>query len=141
MVRTEIVRRKLAHLDRYLGELEAHRGLALGEYVAPGGPRRTVERLIQLIVETAADINVHVVTELEGQPPTDHRGSFSAAARLGLIPADLAQRLAPSAGLRKALVHDYADIDEARVHAAIPLVLDGFRGYARAVQAWLDRQP
>jgi uncharacterized protein YutE (UPF0331/DUF86 family) len=38
-------------------------------------------------------------------------------------------------------VHDYADIDDARVHAAIPLVLDGFREYARAVQAWLDRQP
>jgi uncharacterized protein YutE (UPF0331/DUF86 family) len=141
MVRTEIVRRKLAHLDRYLGELEAHRRIGLEEYLAAAGPRRAVERLIQLIVETAIDINVHVATELEGQPPTDYRRSFSAAARLGLLPPDLAERLAPAAGLRNALVHDYADIDDARVHAAIPLVLDGFREYAHAVQAWLDRQP
>jgi len=27
------------------------------------------------------------------------------------------------------------------VHAAIPLVLDGFREYAGAVLDWLDRQP
>ncbi len=141
MVRTEVVRRKLAHLDRYLEELEAQRGITLDRYLADAGPRRAVERLIQLIVETAVDINVHVATELEGRPPADYRRSFSAAARVGLLPADLADELAPSAGLRNALVHDYADIDDARVHAAIPLVLDGYGRYARAVQAWLDRQP
>lgn len=140
MVRTEIVRRKLSHLDGYLRELAAYREVTLDAYLAPGGPRRAVERLIQLIVETAADINVHVVTELEGTPPGDYRGSFLAAARVGLLPAELAERLAPAAGLRNALVHDYADVDDARVHAAIPLVLDGFREYARSVQAWLERQ-
>lgn len=29
MVRTEVVRRKLAHLGRYLDELETHRGVSL----------------------------------------------------------------------------------------------------------------
>ncbi|HXF73416.1 MAG TPA: DUF86 domain-containing protein [Actinomycetota bacterium] len=140
MVRPEIVRRKLSHLDGYLDELERYRDVDLETYLAAGGPRRAVERLIQLIVETAADINVHVATELEGRPPSDYRASFHAAARIGLIPPALAERLAPSAGLRNALVHEYATIDDARVHASIPLVLDGFREYARSVVAWVDRQ-
>jgi uncharacterized protein YutE (UPF0331/DUF86 family) len=139
MVRPEIVRRKLSHLDAYLAELEPFRGVGLEAYVAPGGPRRAVERLIQLVVEAAADINLHVASELEGRPPTDYRESFHAAARVGLIPVGLAERLAPAAGLRNALVHEYATIDDARVHASIPLVLDGFREYVRAVVAWLER--
>ena len=87
------------------------------------------------------DINLHVATEIEGRPPADYRESFRAAARIGLIPPTLAGGLAPSSGLRNVLVHGYANIDDARVHAAIPLVLDGFREYARAVLDWLDRQP
>ncbi len=70
MVRPEIVRRKLSHLDGYLDELERYRDVDLEMYLAASGPRRAVERLIQLIVETAADVNVHVPTELEGRPPT-----------------------------------------------------------------------
>lgn len=139
MVRPEIVRRKLAHLDGYLDELSAYHGLALDAYRAPGGPRRAVERLIQLVVEAAVDINIHVVTELEGRPPVDYRSSFAAAARVGVIDDDLARRLAPAAGLRNALVHDYVDIDDARVLASVPLVIDGFRRYAAAVHAWLER--
>jgi uncharacterized protein YutE (UPF0331/DUF86 family) len=141
MVRPEIVRRKLLHLDGYIRELELYREINLDAYLATGGPRRTIERLVQLIVETAVDVNLHVATEIEGRPPADYRESFRAAARIGLIPRALAGDLAPSAGLRNVLVHEYADVDDARVHAAIPLVLDGFREYAGAVLGWLDRQP
>lgn len=44
----------------------------------------------------------------------------------------------PAAKLRNALVHDHADVDDARVHAAIPVVLDGFREYA-VRPIWLGR--
>ena len=141
MVRPEIVRRKLLHLDGYLRELEPYREITLDAYLAPGGPRRTIERIVQLVIETAVDINLHVATEIEGRPPADYRESFRAAARIGLIPPALAGGLAPSSGLRNVLVHGYANIDDARVHAAIPLVLDGFRAYAGAVLGWLDRLP
>jgi len=141
MVRPEIVRRKLAHLDGYLRELEPYREISFDAYEGAGGPRRTIERLVQLIIETAVDVNLHVVTEIEGRPPADYRGSFRAAARIGLIPQTLADDLAPSAGLRNVLVHEYADVEDARVHAAIGSVLDGFREYTRAVLGWLDRQP
>lgn len=95
--------------------------------------------MLQLVIETAVDVNVHIATETEGVPPPDYRASFAAAARCGAISAELADRLAPSAGLRDALVHEYAEIDDARVHPSITLVLADFPGYAASVLRWLDR--
>jgi uncharacterized protein YutE (UPF0331/DUF86 family) len=51
----------------------------------------------------------------------------------------LAERLAPSAGLRNVLVHRYADIRVDLVAGAIGLVLDDFAAYVRSIAAHLDR--
>lgn len=138
MVRDELVRRKLGHLTGYLDELAEYKDVSLETYSRPGGSRRSVERLVQLAIEAAVDVNVHIATEIEGSPPPDYRSSFAAMARCGAISVDLADRLAPSAGLRNALTHDYADIDDERVHASIPFVLAGFREFAVSVVAWLE---
>ncbi|MFA5892174.1 MAG: DUF86 domain-containing protein [Actinomycetota bacterium] len=140
MVREEIVRRKLAHLTGYLDELAIYADTSFDDYVGTGGPRRAVERLIQLVIESAVDINVHIATESAGSPPPDYRSSFAAVARCGAISGELAESLAPSAGLRNALTHDYATVDDARVHSAMPMVLAGFREYAASVTRWLAAQ-
>lgn len=95
MVREDLVRRKLATLHGYIEELADHRDVTLQEYVTGSVRRRAVERLLQLIIEVAADINTHLVTEIEGMPPADHTDSFAAAARIGAIDVDLAARLKP----------------------------------------------
>lgn len=138
MVRDEVVRRKLAHLSGYLDELDAYANVGLDTYLTHDGPRRAIERLIQLVVESAVDINVHICTEATGAPPPDYRSSFIETAGHGVFPADLAERLAPAAGLRNALTHDYADIDDVRVLDALPMVLSGFRDYTTHVTRWLD---
>lgn len=139
MVRPEIVRRKLSHLHDYLSELERHRNVTLEEYLEPDGPRRAVERLLQLVVERAVDINVHTVTELGQAPPPDYKSSFLQAANHGVIPGDLASKLAPSAGLRNVLGHEYGEIEDALVHESIVPALEDFAGYSRAVEQWLER--
>lgn len=139
MVRADLVRHKLALLHRYLTELEVHRNLSLEAYLTGGDRLRAIERLLQLIVEAAVDINTHLVTEIEGVPPSDYTDSFQAAVRCSVIDAGLGQLLKPSAGLRNALVHQYGGIDDARVHASITMALDGFTSYVRSVNRWLER--
>lgn len=138
MVRPEVVRRKLAQLHGYLDELGVHADVSLDGYLRRGGPRREVERLLQLIVEAAVDVNVHVVTELEGKPPSDYRSSFMAAAGHGLIAAELAERLAPAADWRNILVHEYGDVRDDLVHASIAPALEDFRAFAVSVERWLS---
>ncbi len=58
---------------------------------------------------------------------------------IGVLEAELAERLAPSAGLRNVLVHRYADIRVDLVAGAIGLVLDDFAAYVRSIAAHLDR--
>lgn len=138
MVKPDLIRHKLAMLHRYLRELEAHREITLEQYLEAGDRLRAIERLLQLIVEAAVDINTHIVTEMEGLPPTDYTDSFQAAVRCGFIPAELGELLKPSAGLRNALVHEYGGIDDQRVHASIVLALDGFIRYQQSLTAWLS---
>jgi uncharacterized protein YutE (UPF0331/DUF86 family) len=96
-----------------------------------------VERVLSALVDLAAGINIHIVTAAARETPSDSRSSFVAVSRIGVIDHDLAQRLAPSAGLRNVLVHAYVDLDVARLVAAVPLAIEDYGEYVRQVARWV----
>ncbi|MGF1646027.1 MAG: DUF86 domain-containing protein [Kineosporiaceae bacterium] len=102
--------------------------------------RLVVERILTVLVETAVAVNGHVVGSTGNPVPQDYRSSFGAAAAVGAVPHDLAQRLAPSAGLRNRLAHGYGEIDLDIVAAAVPQACRDFREYIGHVSRWLLRQ-
>ena len=97
----------MGRLSGYLDDLSAHRGRAAAEIA---GVPYELERLLELIVQVAADILSHVLAE-RGASPESYRASFELAGEQGLLPTDLASRLARAAGLHNILVHLYEDID------------------------------
>jgi uncharacterized protein YutE (UPF0331/DUF86 family) len=101
--------------------------------------RLAVERALTQLVELATSINSHVVAAAGAVPPSDYFSSFIAAGEAGLIDPDLARRLAPSAGLRNVLVHEYARIDLAHVARSVPLAVDDFGEYLRQAARHLQR--
>lgn len=68
MVDPIIVNRKLQKLVGYLAELKELEGVTLEEYLSDFRHRRTAERLIQVIVDAAVDVNTHAVVDA-GNPP------------------------------------------------------------------------
>lgn len=82
----------------------------------------------------ACDINSHLITQKLQRPPEDYFESFIELGNLKIIPKDLALKLAPSAGLRNALVHAYDKIDEKKVKQGIHLALLYFPKYIRALE-------
>ena len=60
-----------------------------------------------------------------------------AAAEIGALTADLAQRLAPSAGLRNLLVHRYGDIRLDLLASGVAATLSAYPDYIRQVSAYL----
>jgi uncharacterized protein YutE (UPF0331/DUF86 family) len=66
-----------------------------------------------------------------------YKESFAAAAKVGAIPAELAARMALSAGLRNMLVHRYLDADLSKVADSVPMALKDYAEYVREVAAWL----
>jgi uncharacterized protein YutE (UPF0331/DUF86 family) len=139
MIDPALVRRKLSRLNMYRDQLKAIAGHSFEEYVSNPYLKYTAERLIQLIVECATDINSHVIIESGQRPAEDYASSFVRAAELGLLPPDLANRIKGSAGMRNILVHEYLDIDDKKVYGILPAALSDYQEYIRQVDQFLDR--
>jgi uncharacterized protein YutE (UPF0331/DUF86 family) len=58
----------------------------------------------------------------------------------GFISEQLAARLVGLAGFRNLLVHDYAEVDAAKVRALLRTRLDDFTDFADRVDAWVVAQ-
>ena len=62
MVNPLVIKRKLRKMAEYLDELESMRSVSLDEYLRDFRQCRAVERLIQLIVDVAVDVNTRVLS-------------------------------------------------------------------------------
>ena len=125
VLRLGLMRELLADLDS-VGEVDARR--LRDDRLT----RHAVERILTRLVDLAVSINSHVAASA-GKTPSSYRESFHAAAAAGLINVDLAQRLAPSAGLRNVLTHDYVNIDLGLVAGAVTAARRDYGEYVTAV--------
>ncbi|OGC12825.1 hypothetical protein A3J90_08805 [candidate division WOR-1 bacterium RIFOXYC2_FULL_37_10] len=138
MIDIDLVRRKLARLNMYLDKLEPFTKKSFNEYLSDPYTKYSTERLIQLIVECASDINSHVVVEKEKRPPEDYTSSFLRAAEVGLITPSLAQKIKGSGGMRNVITHEYMDIDDEKVYNILPSAIVDFKEYIKQVDRFLD---
>jgi len=134
-----IIRRKLGHIAESLDALRPLARLSLAEYRARLYERKAAERLLQEAIEAALDINAHLIAELGADVPDEYFGGFIKLGDVGVLPRDLAASLAPSAGLRNRLVHEYAALDDAKVLGSITVILDLYPRYVQAVAAYLGK--
>jgi uncharacterized protein YutE (UPF0331/DUF86 family) len=134
-----LVRRKLATIVRNLADLAAVEGLAVDEYRSDRFRQKGTERLLQETIEAAVDVNLHLLRAAGAAAPPDYYESFVAAGRAGLIPEDLARQLAPSAGLRNRLVHEYDVIDDAIVLAAVRAARQQYAAFVTAVEQYVSK--
>ena len=135
-----VVKRKLQKMAQYLDELSLMQGMSLDEYLHDFRGRRAVERLIQLVVDVAVDINTHTVVDEGGPAPDDAYTSFVEAGKLGILPTELVRAIAPSTGERNIIVHEYEDLDDVTVHGSIPETLRLYREYIQAVLEYVGRK-
>lgn len=134
-----IIRRKLAHIAASLDGLRPISRLSLEEYRARFYERKAAERLIQEAIEAALDVNAHLIAELGSEIPEDYYGGFLKMSELGIASLELARSLAPSAGLRNRLVHEYESIEDAKVLGSIGTILELYPRYVQAVEAYLTK--
>ena len=81
---------RLGHLRSTLNDLEALRTASVDRLTNHPLERAAAERLLQVLVELAVDINAHLVVEATGVAPANARASFVDAGSAGCIPTDLA---------------------------------------------------
>lgn len=130
----DIIRRKLAIIVECLKALAPIKKMKADHYASDIYKRKATERLLQEMIEAAIDINTHIIVSASGTTPEDYFQSFIKLGELGVIPVKLAKELAPSAGLRNRLVHEYDNIDNSIVLAAVAMADDLYPKYIKVVE-------
>lgn len=129
---------RLMLIVKYLNRLREFESVSLDDYLNSFDYQLIVERLIQLLVDAASDINTYILVQLHSTFPSAYYDSFIEAGNKGIITRELASSLAASAGMRNRLVHQYEEINNRIVFSAIPMALAQFSLYVQQITIYLD---
>ena len=138
MIDPVLVTRKVNLILKDLALLDHFRAMDLEVYLADPLQEAAAERYLERIIGRMIDINYHLTMELGQPPPTDYYESFLAVGRAGVLPADFARDVASAAGLRNRIAHEYDEIDETEVLAAVQRALKDVPAYLQHVQRFVD---
>ncbi|MBM3260991.1 DUF86 domain-containing protein [Candidatus Kaiserbacteria bacterium] len=134
-----LVETKMADMQAYLAELEPTLALGTREIVHDNFKLHTVERLFQLIVDCAIDINTHIIASSNLPAPDDYQSTFTTIGERGMLPDNFARRIAPSVGLRNLVVHRYGKVDIVRMVDDISHEIGQYRDYLRHIVEYLKK--
>ena len=132
LVRLNFIEEKLQQLNRF-GRI------SLDDYLGNSDQRLIIERLLELIIQSAIDINKHIVTKgLRLKFPSESKESFILLFQNNILSKELAQNLADSAGLRNVLAHQYLEINDTIVYESIAKALTQYPRYLQQITTYLD---
>lgn len=130
MVDPETVRRRLRRLDELLQRLDELADLSLEAFRDDPIAQAAAERLLHLAIQVTLDVGAHVLSDRGVVDWEAYREIPDRLVGEGVIPRNLADRLARAAGQRNILVHLYLDVDPAQVHETLTEGLDAFVAFA-----------
>ncbi|MEU5870312.1 DUF86 domain-containing protein [Glycomyces sp. NPDC047369] len=137
-VNPDIVHERLVLMREMLEALHTIGPISLERLQQDIMVRLATERIFTQLVELAVSINNHVLAQSGAVVPRAYRETFLKVAELGVIDTALAAELAPSAGLRNILIHDYVEVDRSRFAEAVPKAAALYRRYIAQLAAHLD---
>ncbi len=130
MENADLINEKLLNLTTYINELKKIKPDTFEKYSTDTIRRYAAERLIQLIIDLALDINNIILSSMKKPPANDYYNSFIDLIELNILDRELAYDIAPSTGLRNRLVHEYERIDDKIVYESLDKVIAFYSKYA-----------
>jgi len=138
MIDEKLIQEKVKLIQTDLFHLEDYKELSFDEVAKNYTTHKTVERIIEVVINEAIDINQHLIVELgKGDLPFDYKESFLLLADLKVLPKKFAQAISQSVGLRNILVHQYRKLDEKIFYYSIKDCLSQYTRYCRYILEYL----
>ncbi|MBU1713197.1 MAG: DUF86 domain-containing protein [Proteobacteria bacterium] len=139
MVDKTVILRKLSELETYLKQIREFAGMPLQVYNADWRTQRIVERTLQMMIETCADIANHIVSDRGMRVPTGYADTFSVLMENAVINPDLSKIMEKMAKFRNVVVHQYEGVDAEVVIAILTKHLNDFERFREAILSYLNR--
>lgn len=141
---TEVSRERVRQLLGELADARRRMGrlaeLEEEEFLSDFRNRDSAKYLFIAAIEAAIDVCNHFAASLGGRAPRDYADCFGILAELEVVPAELAERLAPLARFRNLLVHLYWKVDDRRVYRILTGEASDLDDFRRAVVRWTERR-
>ena len=132
MIDPILIRRKISLISQDFEEVSRLAERSPEEFLADKMSQVLAERYLERMIGRMIDINYHIVTEEGKPPPRDYYLSFVELSALGILSPEFAREIARSAGLRNRLVHEYDEIDPAKL-------FEGMRASAKDTPIYLEQ--
>ncbi len=105
------IERRLDELNERLARLEPLRNKPRSDFDADAYLRDIVERNLEIAAQCCIDISNRIISLEKAQKPKDYHEAIIRMGELGVLPSKFARSLAPIAGFRNILVHEYLSVD------------------------------
>jgi uncharacterized protein YutE (UPF0331/DUF86 family) len=141
MLKRDFLYRKVKLIQEELAKLEPLAHYSMDEIARDPVKAAAAERMLERIVNRALDINQHLIAELGvgNEVVRRYQDTFLRLGDLGVLSPDLARQIAPSAGFRNVLVHEYDEVDPAKVYQSMADALVQYSQYTDAIIRFVDQ--
>jgi len=133
------IERRLDELNERLARLEPLSHKSRSDFDEDAYLRDIVERNLEIAAQCCIDISNRIISLEKTQKPRDYHEAIIRMGELGVLPSEFARSLAPIAGFRNILVHEYLSVDWDEVYKQLQN-LDELVKYAGFVEEWLRKR-
>ncbi|MCJ7783204.1 MAG: DUF86 domain-containing protein [Desulfobacterales bacterium] len=135
------IRRKIKLIQEDLSELDHLAHYSFDEISKDHIKMLALERLLEKIIMRAIDINQHMIAEL-GRGDERVRGyedTFYILSQLGIYGEEFAKQIAPSAGLRNRLVHEYNNTRQDIIYKSVSEAVGQYVKYCDSILKFIEK--
>ncbi len=137
VVDRDLVLRKLADLDQYLGQLSEYQTVSVEQYRGDWKTQRIIERTLQMAIEVCLDVATHIIADRGLRAPTTYAEAFEILGEAGLLDPVMRDVMIRMSRFRNLIVHEYARVDPAMVVRILREHLADLARFKTAVLGWI----
>ena len=112
-------------------------GLSVNDFKSNSDNIDIAERNLEVAIEAMLDIGNHIITISGFKKPDDYYDIFIILGKNHVLNMEFAESIAPLAGLRNAIVHDYMDIDHEQLLENIKNRLSDFEEFTKQIMLFV----
>lgn len=134
MVDPEVVRTRLESIREMLEVLHRHQKIPLNEFLTNRDSQLAVEHALFIAIQSLLDLGSHVLADMEIRNIADYRDVILKLGQAKVLPPHFAQSIADMAGFRNRLIHEYQDIDPAKLYEFLQHRLGDFEEFMKYIR-------
>ena len=140
MVDEALILRKLGELEEYLRQIKEYENVPVEKYEEDWKTQRIIERTLQMMIETCADICAHIISDKNYRIPTSYADTFKVLEENGIINLHLLEKLSKMAKFRNVIVHQYDRVDAEIVVGILRRNIGDFAEFKKSIVNFLKSE-